>query len=103
MKGLKGNISSKEKSIHVIEFFGKKSDWDGWLEKFLAKADFKGYQKLRLYKKIKVEYNKVPTTGKINAIVLKNELNCSKEDKHFASCKINHQVYMELMLLITIR
>ena len=34
-------MSSKEKSIHVFEFSGKKSDLDGWLPKFLAKAKFK--------------------------------------------------------------
>ncbi len=30
---------SEEKLIRVMEFSGKKSDWEGWSEKFLAKMD----------------------------------------------------------------
>ena len=34
-------MSSEGKRIYVIKFSGKKSDLDGWSEKFLAKAEFK--------------------------------------------------------------
>ena len=52
---------SEEKSIRIIEFSGKKSDYDGWREKFLAKAEYKGYRKLLLCKKDKVGYDRIPT------------------------------------------
>ena len=65
----------EEKRIHVIVVSGKKSDWDCWLEKFIAKDEFKRYQKLLLDKKNKVGYDKVPTTSKITAIKVKIELN----------------------------
>ena len=34
------------KSIRVIEFSGRTTDWEGWSEKFLARAKRKGYKKL---------------------------------------------------------
>ena len=34
------------KSIRVIEFSGRTIDWEGWSEKFLARAKRKGYKKL---------------------------------------------------------
>ena len=34
---------SEERAIRIIEFSGKQSDWDGWSEKFLAKAEMKRY------------------------------------------------------------
>ena len=39
---------SQEKSIRVIEFSGKSSDWKIWSRKFLARANRKGYKKLLL-------------------------------------------------------
>ena len=63
---LKIKMSSYKKSICAIKFSGKKSYWDGWLKKFLAKAKFKGYCKLLLGKKNNVGYNKVPMASKIN-------------------------------------
>ena len=45
----KRNMADK-KSIRVIQFSGKQSDWDGWHEKFLVKAEYKGYRKLLFYR-----------------------------------------------------
>jgi hypothetical protein len=39
-------MSSEEKSIRVIEFSGKRSDWKIWSRKFLARANRKGYKAL---------------------------------------------------------
>ena len=66
-------MSSKEKSIHVIKFFGNKFDWDGQSEKFLAKAAFQGYQKLLLGKKSKAGYDEMSTARQIKATELKNK------------------------------
>ena len=52
---------SDEKSIRIIEFSGSQSDWDGWSEKFLARAENKGYRKLLLFKKNQVGIDVVPT------------------------------------------
>ena len=38
------------KSIRVIEFSGRTTDWEGWSEKFLARAKRKGYKKLLIGK-----------------------------------------------------
>ena len=43
LRDLKKIKLSKEKSICVIQFSGKKSDWDSWMEKFLAKAELRGW------------------------------------------------------------
>ena len=36
----------EEKSLRVIEFSGKKSDWKIWSVKWLARASKKGYKRL---------------------------------------------------------
>ncbi len=38
----------EEKSVRIIEFSGKQFDWDGWSEKFFAKAKRRGYKGLLL-------------------------------------------------------
>ena len=38
--------SSKEKSIHTIEFSDKKADWESWSQKFFLHGEFKGCKKL---------------------------------------------------------
>ena len=43
-----GNMSNDLKSIRVIEFTGKTSDWEGWSEKFLARSKRKGYKNVLL-------------------------------------------------------
>ena len=35
-----------QKSIYIIEFFGKKSDWECWLETFLSWGKRKSYKNL---------------------------------------------------------
>ncbi len=36
------------KSIKVLEFSGKTSDWEGWSDKFLTRGKQLGYKKLVL-------------------------------------------------------
>ena len=36
----------KEMSIQIVQFFGKKSDWNDWSNKFLGWAKLRGYRKL---------------------------------------------------------
>ena len=54
------------KSIWVIEFSGKTSDWEGWSEKFLVWGKRKEYKKLLLGKvsvPTQSEYEKTVTDG----------------------------------------
>ena len=39
-------MSTELKTIRVLEFSGRISEWEGWSEKFLARAKRKGYKKL---------------------------------------------------------
>ena len=45
-------MPSEDKAIRVIAFNGKQVDWIVWEEKFLAKANIKGYKKILLGKEI---------------------------------------------------
>ena len=90
---------SEEKSIRIIEFSGKQSDWDGWSEKFLAKAEHKGYRKLLLCRKNKDGYDVIPTEDEFSAA--EDEQNKSAVHKTtIALAKLNRQAYMDLILSI---
>ena len=39
-------MSNKEKSIHIIEFLGKKTKWESWSKIFLSHGKWNGYEKL---------------------------------------------------------
>ena len=39
-------FSNKEKTLHIIEFSGKKASWESWSEKFLLHGKHNGYRKL---------------------------------------------------------
>ena len=59
-------MSKDIKSIRVIEFSGRTSDWEGWSEKFLARGKRKDYKKLLLGKEripTQSEYEKAVTDG----------------------------------------
>ena len=51
---------NKEKSIHIIEFSGKKTDWDSWSKKFLSCGKWKGYKKLLVSTGTKPGVDKIP-------------------------------------------
>ena len=92
---------SEEKSICVISFSGKKSSWDGWSEKFLAKAEFKGYRKLLLCKKNKVGVDRVPTEKEYEAALSKEKKDRTDVDNGVIQLGIlNKQAFMELILSI---
>ena len=70
-------MTIKEKNIHIIEFCGKKSDWDGWFETFLALAKCKGYKKLLTGEGDQVGDNNIPTQDEYDLAVADN----SEQDK----------------------
>ena len=53
-------MSNKEKSIHIIEFSGKKTDWDSWSKKFLH-GKWQGYKKLLVSTGTKPGVDEIPT------------------------------------------
>jgi len=88
---------SEEKSIRIIEFSGKQSDWDGWSEKHLAKAEYKGYRKLMLCKKNEEGFDVVPTSQAIETIEAKPSTT-DEEKKLLKLDKLNKQGFMDLVL-----
>ena len=40
------STNTDERSIRVISFSGKKTDWDMWEEKFLARARRRGFKQV---------------------------------------------------------
>ena len=81
-------MSSKEESIRVITFNGKKQNWSSWKEKFLARAKKKGYKDVLL--------------GKIE--VLKDSVIIANDDTRKASKEKarehNESAYADLVLSI---
>ena len=51
---------NKEKSIHIIEFSRKKTDWDSWSEKFLLHGKQMGYKKLLVSTRFTPGVDKIP-------------------------------------------
>ena len=73
------------------------SDYDGWSEKHLKKAEYKCYCKLLLEKKDREGFDKVLTEKDIENI----EAKISKEEvdeKIFNLDKLNKQAFMDLVL-----
>ena len=54
-------MSNKEKNINIIDFLGKKTDWDSWSKKFLLHGQQKGYKKLLVISGSTSDMDKIPT------------------------------------------
>ena len=84
-------MSSGEKSIDIIEFNGKQSDWDSWSKKFLAHAKCKGYKKLLL------GIEKVPMQEQID---LAESSSSSTDKKIIKLGELNELAYKDIVLSI---
>ena len=81
------------KSIRVLEFNGKASDWEGWSEKFKARAKRKGYKDLLLGKK------NIPTDSEYQqALAVSPGTPTSKQTKVLA--ELNEEAYEDIILSI---
>lgn len=90
---------SEEKSLRVIPFSGKRSDWDGWSEKMLAKMEWLGCRKLLLCEKNEEGYDVVPTKETIDEIEEKSSKNA--DDKKILKLQeLNKIAYMHLVMSI---
>ena len=86
-------MKTEIKSIRVLEFSGKTSEWEGWSEKFKARAKRKGYKDLLLGKKA------IPTDSEYKqAISISPETSTSKETINLA--QLNEEAYEEIILSI---
>ena len=65
-------MTIKDKIIHMIEFSGKRSDWDGWSKRFLVQAKHKGYKKLLLGKRDQVRVNEITIQDECDLTVAGN-------------------------------
>ncbi len=84
-------MTSELKTIRVLEFDGKASNWDGWSEKFMSRGKRKGYKKLLQGKE------KIPTNDKYELAVLGN----SKEDEKIKKISdLNEEAYENIILSI---
>ena len=83
---------SDEKSIRVIEFSGKPSDWKIWSRKFLARANRKGYKAL-LEGKIAI-----PTLAEYEAAV--NDPRGTDRKEKIKLWKLNEVAFEEILLSI---
>ena len=87
----KFKMSAEEKSIRIIEFSGKQSDWDNRSEKFLVQAKRKGYKKLLL------GTEKVPTQEQID---LAESSSSSTDKKIIKLGELNELAYKDIVLSI---
>ena len=90
-------MSAEDKSFRVIEFSGKRSDWDAWSTKFMARANRKGYLKLLTGKGITTGRDKIP---KLDELLLA-ELGSTDDDKAIVQvAELNLLAYEDIVLSI---
>ena len=53
-------MSDEKQSIHIIEFLGKKTDWESWSKKLLLHGKQKGYKKLLVNSRSMSGVDKIP-------------------------------------------
>lgn len=81
-------MSTDLKSIKIIEFSGKKTEWKGWSGKFLARAHRNGF------KNVLTGVEKIPTKMEYEAAVIVND------DDKIKAYDNNQTAYEELILSI---
>ena len=83
------------KAIRIIRFDGKRDEWEGWEESFLAKGDSQGYKKLL------VGDDKVPTATEVEDAEGKNKSSRDADDKKILALHdANKLAYRDLILSI---
>ena len=87
------NMSSMDlKSIRVIEFTGKTSDWEGWSEKFKARA------KRKKYKNMLIDRETIPTESKYQGAIARPDTADSKDIKKRS--ELNEEAFEDSILSI---
>lgn len=92
---------SDEKAIRVVTFDGSREEWEGWEEKFLAKAETKNYRMLLLCKKNERATDVVPTASEVKAIKDKAEADRDVDERLMLILdELNKKAYRDLILSI---
>lgn len=92
---------SDEKAIRVVTFDGSREEWEGWEEKFLAKAETKNYRMLLLCKKNERATDVVPTASEVKAIKEKAEADRDVDERLMLILdELNKKAYRDLILSI---
>ena len=90
-------ISNREKSIHIIDFMGKKAEWESWSEIFISHGKHKGYKKLLVSSRSMLGMDKIPTQDKYeNALIGNIDL----DKKILKLSELNKLAYEDLILSI---
>ena len=71
-------MPNEEKSVCIIEFPGKKADWESWSKKFLLHGKWKGYKKLLVNSASKLGMDEIPTQDEYHN-TLKGNLDIEKK------------------------
>ena len=89
-------MSGEIKAIRVVSFSGKKQDWDGWSEKFLARAKMCGYKRLMTVKEeeAKEGVDKIPKVKDLDTD------ESTQKDTVNKLVKLNEMAYADLVLAI---
>ena len=78
---------SELKSIRVLNFSGRTTDWEGWSNKFLARS------KKKVYKKLLIEKERVPTSKEHEKAVAED----SAKNKITRSNNTNKQAFGDII------
>ena len=54
-------MPNQEKTIQIVEFLGKKTNWESWPEKFLLHGKQKGYKELLVNSGSMSSVDKIPS------------------------------------------
>ena len=84
-------MSKKEKSIHIIEFLGKKTDRESWSKKFLSHGKQDGYKKLLVSSGSMSGMEKIPIHDEYKIIMERNTNLDVKNHKLGESNKLNNE------------
>ena len=90
-------MSNEQKSIHIIEFWGKKTDWNSWSKKFLLCGKQKGYKKLLVSTGTTPGVDKIPTQDEYESALDKDE---DLNKKIIKLGELNKLAYEDLILSI---
>ena len=90
-------MSNKKNSFGIIEFLGKKTNWDSWSEKFLLHGKRKGYKKLLVSTGTTPGADKIVTQDEYESALEGNKELKMKSEFHNSKLELNNKDPNELI------